>query len=114
MKELVLPWPPRALSPNARTHWAVLAKTKKSYRASCAYTAKQQGATRIDAERLKVHVIFVPPSNRRRDWDNMIASMKSGFDGLADVLGVDDSRWVVSHEILPEIGGFVRVRVEHG
>ena len=29
---IVLPWPPTGLSPNARTHWAQLAKLKRQYR----------------------------------------------------------------------------------
>lgn len=66
-------------------------------------------------DRLKVHIRFVPPNRKRRDWDNLIASMKAGFDGLVDVLKVDDSQWVVSHEIdQHEIGGFVKVEVIHG
>jgi len=34
-----------------------------------------------------------------------------GLDGLADVLGVDDSRWALSAELAGEVGGFVRVEV---
>lgn len=109
----ILPWPNAILSPNHRAHWAPLASAKRLYRKACANQALLQGVRRIEAERLKVHLCFVPPDRRRRDWDNMIASMKSGFDGLVDVLGVDDSRWVVSHEIAQDgIGGFVRVHVE--
>ena len=32
MIEVVLGWPPTDLSPNARKHWAVVAKAKKQYR----------------------------------------------------------------------------------
>ena len=40
--------------------------------------------------------------------------MKSGLDGLADVLLVDDSRWELTIRKAPvgTIGGFVRVGVE--
>jgi len=38
--ELTLPWPPTALSPNARQHWAKLARAKKAYRLACAWQAK--------------------------------------------------------------------------
>ena len=106
-----LPWPPAALSPNARAHHMVLAKAKKRYRAVCALSAMKQGARRIQADRLQVHLVFVPPTRRARDEDNCLASMKAGLDGLADVLGVDDSRWRVTHQLLEEIGGFVRVEV---
>lgn len=110
--EVTLPWPPKELSPNARVHWAVLARTKKAYRQACAWHAVEQGARRIEAERLSVHLVFVPPNRRARDWDNMLASVKAGLDGLADALGVDDSRWRVSFEVSDEIGGMVKVSIE--
>lgn len=110
----VLPWPPAALSPNNNPHWAVRARAKRSYRSACAWTARAQGAKRLSAEALALRIVFVPPCRRARDLDNCVAAMKAGFDGLADVLGVDDSRW--RWEPAPiiavgEIGGFVRVGV---
>lgn len=45
--------------------------------------------------------------------DNCIAAMKAGLDGLADVLGVDDSRWELVATIgEPRKGGAVAVTVE--
>lgn len=48
-----------------------------------------------------------------RDDQNLIAAMKSGLDGLADVLGVDDSKWHVTHDPYSTevIGGMVKVEV---
>lgn len=116
--DLTLPWPPIILSPNARPgrHWGPLARAKKSYRWACAYTARSQGAGRLEPapDALAVHLRFVPPDRRHRDLDNCIAAMKSGLDGLADVLGVDDSRWKFyppPELATDEIGGFVRVEV---
>lgn len=99
--ELDLPWPDRRLSPNARGHWAVTAKVKKAYRARCAAIALKAGVGGLVAgqEALSVHLTFLPPDHRARDWDNILASMKSGLDGLADALGVDDSRWRLSFEV---------------
>lgn len=112
---LTLPWPPAELSPNARhAHWASLARAKKRFRAACAWTARSQGAARLAGppEALAVHLRFVPPDRRRRDLDNCIAAMKSGLDGLADVLGVDDNRWTLSAELLVgQVGGMVKVEV---
>lgn len=108
-----LPWPPKELSPNARLHHMAKARAKKMYRSACGWTAKQQGAGRIDAERLTVHIQFVPPDRRARDVDNMLASIKAGLDGLADVIGVDDRHWRISIEVADEIGGMVRVRIGH-
>lgn len=113
MLTVILPWPPSGLSPNARTHWAALAKAKKSYREACAWTAKLHGASPIQADRLHLMLEFVPPSRRVFDLDNALASIKSGLDGLADVLGVDDSRWSLTIMKAPdgEIGGMVRVTI---
>ena len=108
---LTLPWPPKELSPNARHHWGALSRAKKAYRAACAWTAKEQGARKVEADALAVRITFVPPDRRARDTDNMLASIKAGLDGLADVLGVDDSRWTLTIARADEVGGMVRVEV---
>jgi crossover junction endodeoxyribonuclease RusA len=108
---VTLPWPPKELNPNAGGHWSKVAKAKRNYRHACAVVARSQGARRIEAERLAVHLTFVPPDRRVRDDQNCMAAMKSGLDGLADVLGVDDSRWRTSYEMAPGVGGMVRVEV---
>lgn len=106
---IILPWPPASLSPNSRLHWAQLARAKKAYREACGWQAKAQGVTRIEADRLAVHFVFYPPTRRRIDLDNCVARMKAGIDALADVVGVDDSRWVMSFEIADTVGGMVKV-----
>jgi len=45
------------------------------------------------------------------DLDNAIARLKAGIDGLADVLGVDDSRWVMTFAMADEVRGLVKVEV---
>lgn len=114
MIELTLPWPPKTLSPNSRpAHWAVLSSAKKHYRNDCFYHARKQGVRAMTAERLDVRLVFVPPDKRRRDADNCLAAMKSGLDGLADVLQVDDSKWKLTFELAQdETGGFVRVQID--
>mgnify|MGYP001150388556 CR=1 FL=1 len=42
---------------------------------------------------IRIDVAFRQPNRIRRDKDNMIASIKSYFDGLSDALGVDDERF---------------------
>lgn len=109
---LTLPWPPTALSPNQRLHWSKLAKAKKAYREACAWTAKEQGARRIEADKLHLSLTFYPPSRRAFDLDGLLSRMKSGLDGLADVLEVDDKHWSLSIAKADEIGGMVKVSVE--
>lgn len=92
---LELPWPAKELSPNFRGHWSVVAKAKKAYRLKCKQLGLAGGLhlANKNPSSVKVHLIFCQPDRRDRDWDNMLASMKSGLDGLADAMGVDDSKW---------------------
>lgn len=110
--KITLPWPPRELSPNARLHHMALHRAKKAYREACYWTAYEQGARKMEAEKLSVTMEFHPPNKHARDLDNCIASMKSGIDGIVDLLGVDDSKWSLTPRLLDEIGGFVRLTVE--
>lgn len=111
---ITLPWPPTALSPNARNHWATASKAKKAYRADCAWQATAQGASKLDAKSLHLTLTFYPPTRRAYDLDNALARMKAGLDGLADVLGVDDSLWSLTIAKSDQVGGYVQVEVSHG
>jgi len=91
-----LPWPSPALSPNARGHWGVKARAVKRYRHDASALARVAGCRDLGCDRLAVAVTFHPPDRRRRDTDNMLASIKSGLDGIADALGVDDSAWTLT------------------
>lgn len=99
-----IPWPHRDLHPNARVHHFALAKRRKAYRTGCAWEARAAGLRQIEADPLAVTITFHPPDRRRRDRDGMIAALKSGQDGIADVLGVDDHLWVPTYavgEVIP-------------
>lgn len=85
-----VPWPDKRLSPNARVHHMALAKVKKQYRADCALIATY-GRVALSGMPLSLHLDFHPPDARRRDRDNLLASMKAGIDGVCDALGIDDS-----------------------
>ena len=111
MIEITLPWPPSALSPNSRGHWSKLAKAKKAYRETCAWAAKEQGVKPAKSGRLHLSLIFYPPTRRAFDLDNCLARMKSGLDGLADVLQVDDKDWSLSIQKSEQIGGFVKIQI---
>lgn len=110
---MTLPWPPKELSPNARLHWATLARAKRAYRYACAAQALRQGVRRVQAEKLHLSLTFYPPTRRAFDLDNALARMKSGLDGLADVLGVDDRHWELTIKRAEEIGGMVKVEVRN-
>lgn len=109
---LTFGWPPAVLSPNARVHWSKRAKAAKSYRAACWAIAMEAGVRQREWHRPKVHLEFVPPDRRRRDWDNMLASCKNGLDGLADAMQTNDFLFRLSVTKSDEIGGMVRVTIE--
>lgn len=91
---IVLPWPDKRLSPNARGHWRGAWAAGKSARAHAAWSARDARAKQLSGcERLRIHIVITPPDKRPRDTDNIIASLKPYLDGLADACGVDDSRW---------------------
>src|SRR5690606_25207652 len=72
-----------------------VASLKKKYRAECAWSTIAAGVRRVDATALHVRIAFHPPDARARDIDNMLAAIKAGLDGVADVIGIDDSRWTL-------------------
>lgn len=112
-RKIELPWPPRSLSPNARKHRMAVARDKKRYREDCAWSTIAAGVRRIVAPGLRVHITFVPPNARTRDRDNMLAAIKAGLDGVADVVGIDDSRWeLVIARAAPEPPGRVELVLE--
>lgn len=59
----------------------------------------------------KIRLLFSPPDKRRRDIDNMLASMKASLDGIALAIGCDDVEFcpVILDRAPPEKGGSVLV-----
>lgn len=98
---VILSWPHSGLSPNARLHWAKRAKLIKLARAEAAaltYDVMSLGLREIrlhfrSMETIPLTVRFVPPDNRRRDRDNMVACCKAFMDGVSDALGVNDAKF---------------------
>ena len=99
MITLEFPWPPAALSPNARPHWATKAKAAKKYKADCywackaAYTHHERLDLMSRLGGLKLAVTFHPPDKRRRDSDNLMGSGKYLFDAISEFTQIDDSRF---------------------
>lgn len=87
-----LPWPDKRLSPNARTHWAIKAKAVKAYKETCYWLMRKAGRPTL-GDVIPVTITFYPPTKRRYDLDNRVASFKAGQDGIAQALSVDDSRF---------------------
>lgn len=105
-----LGWPNSALSPNSRKDRRSITDIRKR--------AKQEGWAEAKKHRAEIaenaHILieFFPPDNRRRDLDNLLASMKSHLDGIASAAGVDDAGWSFTISKGPKVkGGAVLVHV---
>ncbi|HGM7334949.1 TPA: hypothetical protein ACKQCJ_001267 [Stenotrophomonas maltophilia] len=118
-RELVLPWPSKDLSPNGRVHWSRKAKATKHARQTAVVLAHEAGwrALQLPAGKLHLWVSFhQAPGKALPDDDNMLGRFKAYRDGIAQVLGIDDKRFIshplVSSERRP--GGQVVVRITGG
>jgi crossover junction endodeoxyribonuclease RusA len=113
MNKVTLPWPPKELSPNSSLHWAKKAKKKKEYRTACWALALEAKLIAPDGEgKIPIEITFYPPDKRHRDADNMVASIKSGLDGLADALKVNDKRFLPSFHFKEEVAGMVKIEIK--
>lgn len=90
---ITLPFPPSSLSGHHNEHWRRLQPVKKKYR-EAARTATLAARYHVQPEGdIQVHVTFYPP-DRRGDRVNFPIRCKPLFDGIADALKVNDSRFV--------------------
>ncbi len=111
MTTIRLPWPPKELSPNARLHWARVSKVKKAYRTACWAETLASGVRVTGDGAIAVELVFYKPTRRAMDWDNLIARMKAGLDGMADALKINDRQFRLSMKVAEETGGFVLVTI---
>lgn len=107
-----LPFPSAALSGHNTGRWFLKAPIVEKHRrwaniatlASGAYVEREGGDVRL--------VITFYPPNRRGDRVNFPNRMKPYFDGIADALGINDSRFLPSYQYgEPEKPGKVVVEV---
>ncbi|MEO9230895.1 MAG: endonuclease [Devosia sp.] len=108
-----LPWPDKILSPNARAHhFARSRAAKKARSAAWALALEAMHGANARWTCASLAWCFSPPSRRRFDADNIISSLKSAQDGIADALGIDDSNFRSTYSMgEPVKGGVVRLMV---
>ena len=97
--------PPKELSPNARLHFHALYQAKLSARDEMYLRVLEKGRPKVPFNEAHITITWVAKDKRRRDIDNLFASMKAYIDGLvhADVL-VDDSADLVGYTLRYERG----------
>ena len=94
-----LPFPDKSLFPNAKNgkSW----RTSHDAKVSAREGAKKATYAALDAIETPVayvgciplSIVFVGPDKRRRDLDGCLSAQKSALDGVAQALGIDDSRF---------------------
>tara|TARA_B100001094_G_scaffold289115_1_gene305803 strand:- start:158 stop:559 length:402 start_codon:yes stop_codon:yes gene_type:complete len=87
--EIILSIPSNPLKPNSRPHYMAKARAVKAYRNAAFLLAKLK-APATPWSGCLVYTTWYFKTNRRRDRDNLLASMKPAFDGIADAKVVDD------------------------
>lgn len=106
-----LPWPPATLSGHNNGQWRTKAKPVADHRAWATMATK---AAKIEVPAqgdIPIRIDFFPPDNRS-DRVNFANRMKPYFDGIADALAINDSRFLPSYHFhAPIKGGKVVVRL---
>ena len=90
---IILDWPDASLSPNRKNgkSWVSTVSRKDGYRRMAAFYVRYALAGEIKPIKpYKLVITFVQPDKRRRDLDNLLATIKPGLDGIAYGLGIDD------------------------
>lgn len=109
-----LPWPPSSLSGHAKGNWHAKAGVTAKHRlwaknaTLAANIAAPEGAGDI-----RCVVTFYPP-NRRGDRVNYANRMKPFFDGIADALKINDSRFLPAYYFAEPVKGPGKVTVQIG
>lgn len=112
--KITFPWFLKELKPNHSCHYMQKAKAKAIYRSECErITLKELETQDVDKECCELWFTFYKPNKRHMDADNMLASMKSGIDGMCDALNINDKQFKrIVIQVSDEIGGYVVVELK--
>ena len=109
-----LPWPPASLSGHNTGHWrsksSIVAKHRQWAKLATLEAKINAEPMRFNADGdVELTITFIPP-DRRGDRINFPNRMKPYFDGIADALSVNDSRFLPTFKFAdPQPGGKVLV-----
>lgn len=91
-----LPFPHADLFPNRKNgkHWTATKAVKDKQRDDAYNVTKQAVAgLTLPSGYIPLSLLFLTPDKRKRDADNMLAASKAMLDGMAQAMGIDDSRF---------------------
>ena len=118
MLQIIVPFPDSSLLPNNKNgqSWRTTQRAKLSAKQAGMIAALEamQGSDKLPPRNVDVTIVFTPPDRRRRDVDGMLSALKPTLDGIAEGLGVDDSRFnpVHIHRGEPIQGGKVTIIID--
>lgn len=108
--KITFPWFLKELKPNWSGHYMQKAKSKAIYRAECERITRLEGVGGYQGNSMRI--TFYKPSHRHMDLDNMLASIKSGIDGMCDALEINDKQFTEITIIKADrIGGYIEVEL---
>jgi hypothetical protein len=93
---ITLPFPDAKLAGHNAGHWRALAGVVRKHREWAKYAALAAAIPVPDDGDILLTVTFIPP-NKRGDRINFPTRMKAFYDGIADALGVNDSRFLATY-----------------
>ena len=105
-----LPFPHAALAGHNKGNWHGKKHLVAKHREWAANATREAKPTVPDAGDILVKIAFYPPS-KRGDRTNFPNRMKPYFDGIADALKVNDSRFLPSFEFHEPDRAYPRVEV---
>ncbi|HEL4830217.1 TPA: hypothetical protein UN269_000097 [Stenotrophomonas maltophilia] len=116
MNDLILLWPSKDLSPNARVPFRVKASATKYARQAAVVLTHEAGWRALQLPPGKLHLwggLQQAPRKALPDNENMLKRLKTYPNGIAQVPGIDGKRFIshplVSSEHRP--GGWVVIRI---
>ena len=110
-----LPWPPSTLSGHAKGNgqWKKIADTKKHREWARRATLAVGTILVPKTGDIRIGITFYPP-DRRGDRVNFPARVKPYFDGIADALKINDSRFLPSYHFAEPVKGGGKIVVVLG
>jgi len=93
--EIVLPFPPASLSGHNSGSWRSRSAIVRKFRDLAKLATLDAGIPVPDEGDIAIRFTFVPP-DRRSDRLNLPIRVKAYADGIAEALGVNDSRFLPS------------------
>jgi hypothetical protein len=99
-----LPFPPSTLSGHNKGHWRAKSAIVRKHREWACKATLAAKITVPETGDIRICVTFYPP-NRRGDRVNFPNRCKPIFDGIADALGVNDSRFLPSYQFAEPVKG---------